>query len=73
VGRRGAQRIKTDKGVVNAATAIAGETGPESHIEHVFLAARQELKRFQQKGLGYSKASETTRAVALALNRRVGI
>lgn len=39
-----------------------------SHIERVFLSVRQELKRFQRKGLGYSKDLETHRAaVALFL------
>src|SRR5438046_3233224 len=39
-----------------------------SHIERVFLSVRQELKRFQRKGLGYSKDLEThTAAVALFL------
>src|SRR5207302_3021861 len=39
-----------------------------SHIERVFLSARQELKRFQRKGLGYSKDLETHKlAVALFL------
>src|SRR6266404_2320785 len=38
------------------------------HIERVFLSVRQELKRFQRKGLGYSKDLEThTLAVALFL------
>ena len=37
-----------------------------SHIERAFLTVRQELKRFQRKGLGYSKDLEThKRAVAL--------
>ncbi len=37
-----------------------------SHIERTFLTVRQELKRFQRKGLGYSKDLETHRlAVAL--------
>ena len=31
------------------------ETLTTSHIERVFLTVRQELKRFQRKGLGYSK------------------
>src|SRR5436190_1713710 len=44
------------------------ETLTTSHIERVFLTVRQELKRFQRKGLGYSKDLEThTRAVALFL------
>jgi IS1 family transposase len=37
-----------------------------SHIERAFLSVRQELKRFQRKGLGYSKDLHTHRmAVAL--------
>jgi IS1 family transposase len=37
-----------------------------SHIERAFLSVRQELKRFQRKGLGYSKDLETHKlAVAL--------
>jgi len=31
------------------------ETLTTSHVERVFLTVRQELKRFQRKGLGYSK------------------
>src|SRR5437763_7705868 len=39
-----------------------------SHIERVFLTVRQELKRFQRKGLGYSKDLATHKAaVALFL------
>src|SRR5437868_2165084 len=39
-----------------------------SHIERAFLSVRQELKRFQRKGLGFSKDLEThKRAVALFL------
>ncbi len=39
-----------------------------SHIERLFLSVRQELKRFQRKGLGYSKDLETHKlAVALHL------
>jgi IS1 family transposase len=39
-----------------------------SHVERVFLSVRQELKRFQRKGLGYSKDLETHKlAVALHL------
>ncbi len=39
-----------------------------SHIERVFLSVRQELKRYQRKGLGYSKDLETHKhAVALFL------
>jgi hypothetical protein len=37
-----------------------------SHIERAFLTVRQELKRFQRKGLGYSKDLAThTAAVAM--------
>jgi IS1 transposase len=36
------------------------------HIERAFLSVRQELKRFQRKGLGYSKDLETHKA-AVAL------
>jgi IS1 family transposase len=44
------------------------ETLTTSHIERVFLTVRQELKRFQRKGLGYSKDLETHKAaVALFL------
>ncbi|HEY6231397.1 MAG TPA: hypothetical protein VIW64_09035 [Pyrinomonadaceae bacterium] len=38
-----------------------------SHIERAFLSVRQELKRFQRKGLGYSKDLETHKA-AVALH-----
>ena len=39
-----------------------------SHIERAFLTVRQELKRFQRKGLGYSKDLAThTAAVAMFL------
>src|SRR5437660_9732115 len=39
-----------------------------SHIERAFLTIRQELKRFQRKGLGYSKDLETHKlGVALFL------
>lgn len=33
-----------------------------AHIERVFLTVRQELKRFQRKGLGYSKDLEMHKA-----------
>jgi hypothetical protein len=37
-----------------------------SHVERAFLIVRQELKRFQRKGLGYSKSLEMHKlAVAL--------
>lgn len=38
-----------------------------SHIERLFLTVRQELKRFQRKGLGYSKDLEMHK-VAVALH-----
>src|SRR5438270_13647821 len=39
-----------------------------SHLERAFLTIRQELKRFQRKGLGYSKDLETHKlAVAMFL------
>jgi hypothetical protein len=39
-----------------------------SHIERAFLTIRQELKRFQRKGLGYSKKLDMHKlAVALFL------
>jgi IS1 family transposase len=42
------------------------ETVTTSHIERAFLSVRQELKRFQRRGLGYSKDLETHKlAVAL--------
>jgi hypothetical protein len=42
------------------------ETVTTSHIERAFLTVRQELKRFQRKGLGYSKDLATHKlAVAL--------
>lgn len=42
------------------------ETLTTSHIERAFLTVRQELKRFQRKGLGYSKDLEMhTLGVAL--------
>ncbi len=44
------------------------ETLTTSHIERVFLTVRQELNRFQRKGLGYSKDLATHKAaVALLL------
>jgi len=44
------------------------ETLTTSHVERVFLSVRQELKRFQRKGLGYSKDLETHKqATALFL------
>jgi IS1 family transposase len=42
------------------------ETLTTSHIERAFLTVRQELKRFQRKGVGYSKDLAThTGAIAL--------
>jgi IS1 family transposase len=42
------------------------ETLTTSHVERAFLTVRQELKRFERKGLGYSKSLEMHKlAVAL--------
>ena len=41
-----------------------------SHVERAFLSVRQELKRFQRKGLGYSKDLEMHK-VAVALFRHL--
>jgi hypothetical protein len=39
-----------------------------SHVERAFLTVRQELKRFERKGLGYSKSLEMHKlAVAMFL------
>src|SRR2546423_4429506 len=38
-----------------------------SHVERAFLSVRQELKRFQRKGLGYSKDLDMHKA-AVALH-----
>ena len=38
-----------------------------SHVERAFLSVRQELKRFERKGLGYSKSLEMHK-LALALH-----
>src|SRR5436190_18220146 len=50
--------------------AVVGSTDLESlttsHVERAFLTVRQELKRFERKGLGYSKDLQTHKhAVAL--------
>lgn len=52
------------KGVVGSPDL---ETLTTSHIERAFLTVRQELKRFQRKGLGYSKDLATHKA-AVALH-----
>lgn len=53
------------KGVVGSPDL---ESLTTSHIERVFLTVRQELKRFQRKGLGFSKDLGThTAAVAMFL------
>jgi IS1 family transposase len=53
------------KGVVGSPDL---ESLTTSHIERVFLTVRQELKRFQRKGLGYSKDLEMHKcAIALTL------
>lgn len=44
-----------------------------SHIERAFLTVRQELKRYQRKGLGYSKDLEThKKAVSMFLGVSTG-
>ena len=43
------------------------DTLTTSHIERAFLTVRQELKRYQRKGLGYSKDLDTHKA-AVALH-----
>jgi IS1 family transposase len=71
-----AARLGKNEGVRKMMTAeraaVVGSPDLESlttsHIERVFLTVRQELERFQRKGLGYSKDVEThTAAVALFL------
>ena len=62
VGRNeGARKMETAerKAVVGSPDLNSLTT---SHIERVFLTVRQELKRFQRKGLGYSKDLETHKA-----------
>ena len=55
---------QTDRAAVIGSPDLESLT--TSHIERAFLTVRQELKRFQRKGLGYSKDLEThKRAVAL--------
>jgi IS1 family transposase len=62
----GVRRLKTAerKAVVGSPNLQSLTT---SHIERLFLTVRQELKRFQRKGLGYSKDLETHKA-AVALH-----
>jgi IS1 family transposase len=47
-------------------TAVVGSPDLESlttsHVERAFLTVRQELKRFERKGLGYSKSLEMQQA-----------
>ena len=59
-------------GVGSERKAVIGSPDLESlttsHVERVFLTVRQELKRFQRKGLGYSKDLGTHKlAVAVCL------
>jgi IS1 family transposase len=69
-------RVGRNEGIAKMQTAerkaVVGspdlETLTTSHIERVFLTVRQELKRFQRKGLGYSKDLAThTAAVSMFL------
>ena len=63
-------RIGRNEGVAKMQTAerkaVVGSPDLESlttsHIERAFLTVRQELKRFQRKGLGYSKDLEMHKA-----------
>lgn len=65
-----AARLGKNEGVRKMMTAerqaVVGSPDLESlttsHIERVFLSVRQELKRFQRKGLGYSKDLATHKA-----------
>ena len=66
-GRDGVRRMQTAerKAIVGSPDLDSLTT---SHIERVFLTIRQELKRYQRKGLGYSKDLEMHKhAVALLL------
>src|SRR5207302_8098808 len=59
------------KMVASERKAVVGSPDLESlttsHIERAFLTVLQELKRFQRKGLGYSKDLETHK-LAIALH-----
>lgn len=64
-GRDGVRKMQTAerKAVVGSPDL---ESLTTSHIERAFLTVRQELKRYQRKGLGYSKDLDTHKlAVAL--------
>lgn len=63
----GVRKMKTaDREAVVGSPDLGSLT--TSHIERAFLTVRQELKRFQRKGFGYSKDLETHKAaVALFL------
>ncbi len=63
----GVRRMQTaERKAVVGSPDLEGLT--TSHVERIFLTVRQELKRFQRKGLGYSKDLETHKlAVALFL------
>jgi hypothetical protein len=55
----------------NAFNSSPLESLTTSHVERVFLTVRQELKRFQRKGLGYSKDLETHKAGRRAIPWRL--
>jgi IS1 family transposase len=63
----GVRKMKTaEREAVIGSPDLASVT--TSHIERAFLTVRQELKRYQRKGLGYSKDLDTHKlAVALFL------
>lgn len=62
----GVRKMKTAKREAVIGSPDLGSV-TTSHIERVFLSVRQELKRFQRKGLGYSKDIITHNA-AVALH-----
>src|SRR5438132_12997501 len=62
----GVRKMKTaEREAVIGSPDLASVT--TSHIERAFLTVRQELKRFQRKGLGYSKTLDMHKA-AVALH-----
>src|SRR3984893_15180216 len=68
IGRNeGVRRMKTAERKAIVGSPDLGSL-TTSHAERAFLSVRQELKRFQRKGLGYSKDFETHKqAVAMFL------
>jgi IS1 family transposase len=62
----GVRRLKTAERKALVGSPDLGSL-TTSHVERAFLSVRQELKRFQRKGLGYSKDLEMHKA-AVALH-----